>query len=101
MKPKVNYSTTEPVETIVEEQPVVEDAVLEVVEEPVIEKVEAEIVTKGVVTAKLLNIRKGPGKEFDPMGTLSLGEEIEYTVENDEWLKLTNRVGYVMKQFIR
>ena len=56
----------------------------EEVSEPVIEKVEAEVVTKGVVTANLLNIRKGPGKEFYPIGTLALGEEVEYTVENEE-----------------
>ena len=73
----------------------------EEVSEPVIEKVEAEVVTTGTVIANMLNIRSGPSKDFLPVGTLSRGDKVEYTVENDEWLKLTNRVGYVMKEFIQ
>lgn len=73
----------------------------EKVSEPVIEKVEAEVVTTGTVIANMLNIRSGPSKDFLPIGTLTRGDKVEYTVENDEWLKLTNRVGYVMKKFIQ
>ncbi len=73
----------------------------EEVSEPVIEKVEAEVVTTGTVIANMLNIRSGPSKDFHPIGTLTRGDKVEYTVENDEWLKLTNRVGYVMKKFIQ
>lgn len=73
----------------------------EEVSKPVIEKVEAEVVTEGTVIANMLNIRSGPSKEFLPVGTLSRGDKVEYTVENDEWLKLTNRVGYVMKKFVQ
>lgn len=73
----------------------------EEVSEPVIEKVEAEVVTEGIVIANMLNIRSGPSKDFLPIGTLEKGDKVEYTVENEEWLKLTNRVGYVMKEFIQ
>ena len=73
----------------------------EEVSEPVIEKVEAEVVTEGTVIANMLNIRSGPSKDFQPIGTLTRGDKVEYTVENEEWLKLTNRVGYVMKEFIQ
>lgn len=73
----------------------------EEVSEPVIEKVEAEVVTTGTVIANMLNIRSGPSKDFQPIGTLARGDKVEYIVENEEWLKLTNRVGYVMKEFIQ
>lgn len=73
----------------------------EEVSEPVVEKVEAEVVTTGTVIANMLNIRSGPSKDYLPVGTLNRGDKVEYTVENDEWLKLTNRVGYVMKEFIQ
>ena len=86
----------------VDDEPVIEaEPVAEEVAEPVIEKVEAEVVTTGTVIANMLNIRSGPSKDFLPVGTLVKGDKVEYTVENDEWLKLTNRVGYVMKEFIQ
>ena len=79
-------------EMLVEEEPVVEE----------IERVEAEVVMTGVVTANMLNIRSGPGLSFLPCGTLYKGDKVEYTVENDEWVKLANRkASYCMKQFIR
>ena len=88
---------------VVDEQKVEEvlEPVVEETTEPAVEKVEAEVVTTGVVTANLLNIRSGPSKDTNPIGTLAKGEKVEYTVENNKWLKLTNRVGYVMKEFIQ
>lgn len=68
--------------------------------ETAVEKVEAEVVATGTVIANMLNIRSGPGTNFVPIGTLTSGAVVEYTVENDEWLKLTNG-GYVMKKFIQ
>ena len=73
----------------------------EVVEEPVVEKVEAEVVTTGTVITNMLNIRSGAGLNFVPIGTLYKGDTIRYTVENDEWLKLEDRAGFVMKEFIQ
>ena len=74
-------------------------------EEPVteeVERVEAEVVMTGVVTADMLNIRSGPGTSFFPNGTLYKGDKVEYTVENDEWVKLANRkASYCMKEFIQ
>lgn len=88
-------------------EPVVETEVtkevVETVEEPIVEKVEkveADVVTKGVVATSALNLRKGPGTEFLPIGTLYEGDTIEYVPENDEWLKVVSG-GYVMKKFIR
>ncbi len=65
-----------------------------------VEKVEVEVATTGTVTANMLNIRSGPGTNFVPIGTLTNGTVVEYTVENDEWLKLV-KGGYVMKKFIK
>ena len=74
---------------------------VEEVSESVIEKVEAEVITTGTVIANMLNVRSGPSKDFAPIGTLYKGDKIEYVTENDEWLKLTSRAGYVMKKFIQ
>ena len=68
--------------------------------ETAVEKAEGEVVTTGTVIASMLNIRSGPGTNFVPIGTLTSGEAVEYTVENDEWLKLV-KGGYVMKKFIK
>lgn len=76
------------------------EPITEEVAEPVIDKVEAEVVATGTVTANMLNIRSGPGTNFVPIGTLTSGAMVEYTVENDEWLKLV-KGGYVMKKFIQ
>lgn len=91
-------------------EPVIEtevvEEVVEAVEEPVAkkakkaDKVEADVVTTGFVATRALNVRKGPGLEFLPIGTLYEGNEIEYVPENDEWLKLMSG-GYVMKKFIQ
>ena len=79
-------------EVSVEEESVVEE----------VERVEAEIVMTGVVTANMLNIRSGPGLSFLPCGTLCKGDKVEYTIENDEWVKLADRkASYCMKQFIQ
>lgn len=66
-----------------------------------VEEVEASVVTTGVVTAAMLNIRSGPGMGYVPLGTLYKGDKVDYTVENDEWLKLENRAGFVKREFIQ
>lgn len=76
------------------------ETVIGEVTEPVIEKIEAEVVATGTVAANMLNIRSGPGINFVPIGTLTSGAVVDYTVENDEWLKLVNG-GYVMRKFIQ
>lgn len=81
--------------------PEVEDvSVVEEVSEPVVEKVEAEVLQTGVVTARMLNIRRTPSKDFEPIGTLSIGTKVKYFVENDEWLKLENG-GFVAREFVK
>ena len=70
-------------------------------EEPVVEKVEAVVVTTGTVIANMLNIRALPTMDSFPIGTLCKGNTIQYTVENDEWLKLEGRSGYVKREFIQ
>ena len=69
--------------------------------EEVVERVEAEIVTEGTVIANMLAVRSGPSKSYLPIGTLYKGDTIKYTVENDEWLKLMDRDGFVMKEFVQ
>lgn len=81
-------------------EPETVEEVVETVEE-VVERVEAEIVTEGTVIANMLAVRSGPSKSYLPIGTLYKGDTIKYTVENDEWLKLMDRNGFVMKEFVQ
>ena len=97
MKSKI---VNEPASKPKKERKVTAPKTVEEIVEPEVERVEAEVVTTGTVIANLLNIRQGASTSFLPIGTLKKGDKVEYTVENDEWLKLTTG-GYVMKQFIQ
>ena len=65
-----------------------------------VEKVDAVVVTKGTVIAKMLNVRSGPSTKFLPIQVLYEGDKVEFTEENDDWLKLTNG-GFVMSKYIK
>lgn len=106
MKKKANGQVVEPEVTEVVETEVTEEPVAETIEEPEVatiedpEYVEGDVVATGVVITGALNVRKGPGTEYLPIGTLYKGTEVEYVTENEEWLKLMSG-GYVMKKFIQ
>ena len=77
---------------------VITEAVPEVLE--TIEQVEAEVVTTGVVIANMLNVRSGPSLNDNPIKTLYKDDKVEYTKENDEWVKLTDG-GFCMSKYIQ
>ena len=68
--------------------------------EPAVEQVEAEVVTTGTVIANILNVRSGPSLDANPIGTLYKDTKVEYTKENDEWIKLTDG-GFCMSKYIQ
>lgn len=65
--------------------------------------VKAEIV-KGTatVTANSLNIRSGPGKEYDAIGKVSAGDVLDASEIDGEWIKITynNKEGYVALEYV-
>lgn len=71
-----------------------------VVEIPEVEQVEAEVVTSGTVIADMLNVRSGPSLETNPIRTLYKGDKVEFTKENDEWVKLTDG-GFCVSKYIQ
>ena len=59
---------------------------------------EGKVVTKETD----LNVRNGPGKEFDVIGMVARGSIVEITEENGNWYKIIfkNGSGYVSKDYI-
>lgn len=57
----------------------------------------------GTLNTDEVNIRSGPGKEYDPVGYCILGERITVLEMDGEWCKIetsTGVVGYIMDKFI-
>lgn len=54
------------------------------------------------VTANSLNIRSGPGKEFDAIGKVSAGDVLDASEIDGEWIKITynNKEGYVALEYV-
>lgn len=62
-----------------------------------------EITGTGTVTASdSLNVRSGPGKEYDSMGKLYSGNAVDITGVDGEWLRISynNADGYVAAQYV-
>ncbi|MFT5822764.1 MAG: putative chitinase/uncharacterized protein YraI [Crocinitomix sp.] len=53
------------------------------------ENIESSIIAKGKVTARVLNIRKGPGTNFDKNGSLSQGDSVSIYKKEGRWLKIS------------
>ncbi|MCF3941859.1 N-acetylmuramoyl-L-alanine amidase [Oceanobacillus alkalisoli] len=49
-----------------------------------------------------LNVRSGPGTDFDPIGRVDSGDEYEILEETDEWIKIQydDSEGWVTKEFV-
>lgn len=47
------------------------------------------VLTTGNVTVRLLNIRKGPGTNFDQDGRLTQGETVSVYAKDNEWYKIS------------
>ncbi|MEH7887162.1 SH3 domain-containing protein [Bacillus sp. JJ1609] len=58
--------------------------------------------TTGSVTANGLRVRKGPGTEFQIIGSLNSGQAVEIMNSNDKWteVRTSSIQGWVAKEFI-
>ena len=81
----------------------------ETIESPVVKPVGEELpkpmreVKVGVVTAKKLNVRKGPSKDTDPAAVIDEGHEVVIEEELPDWYKVRiagGIIGYCMAEFI-
>ena len=49
-----------------------------------------------------LNVRKGPGTNYDSIGQLHQGDKVSIVAKNGEWYKISSPIaGYVHKDFIK
>ena len=49
-----------------------------------------------------LNVRKGPGTNYDSIGQLHQGDKVSIVAKNGEWYKISSPIaGYVHKNFIK
>ncbi len=62
----------------------------------------------GIVAVQRLNVRQGPGTNFDPIGTALIGQSVTILSRNDvgDWWRIccisgTNQEGWVAAQFIQ
>ncbi len=55
--------------------------------------------TPAVVTADELNIRKGPGTSFDPVGKYKKGDKVEILETKDGWAKTSK--GWVSQKYLK
>lgn len=57
-------------------------------------------VKKAKVTAKVLNLRKGPGTNFMVIGKLLAGQEVFIYSEKGSWCKINNNEKWVSKKYL-
>lgn len=114
--PKFNYSkqfAKKDVELTVDGPVVEESVVVETLDgapvgeeaKPVeLKPVVQEVTTKrGVVTAKKLNVRKGPSKQTNVAAVIDEGREVTIEEELTDWYKVRiagGIIGYCMAEFI-
>ncbi|MDU2176154.1 MAG: SH3 domain-containing protein, partial [Clostridioides difficile] len=64
----------------------------------IIYKAEGEVID----VQTILNVRKGPGTEYDSIGKLHQGNKVNIVAKNGEWYKISSPIaGYVHKDFIK
>lgn len=57
----------------------------------------------GVINSREVYIRKGPGKEYDPVGTVKKDDQVIILEHKDNFLKIETEDGtqaYIMKTFV-
>ena len=64
---------------------------------------ETYITTGEVINVQtFLNVRKGPGTNYDSVGKLHQGDEVSIEAKNGDWYKISSPIaGYVHKDFIK
>ena len=62
----------------------------------------SEVIGTAVITADSLNVRSGPGKDYDAMGKLYAGNVADVTAVEGDWLKINynNSVGYISIDYV-
>lgn len=65
--------------------------------------VSAKTYTKGSVTAKVLNVRSGPGKTYKKVGSLKKGASVSIISTKSGWnkVKYKNTTGYVFSKYLK
>jgi len=60
-------------------------------------------VGKATISTDSLNVRKGPGKEYEAIGKVYLGNEVEVTAVEGEWLKIiyNDTEGYISIDYVQ
>jgi uncharacterized protein YraI len=63
----------------------------------------AKTYTKGSVTAKVLNVRSGPGKTYKKVGSLKKGTPVTIVSTKSGWNKVQykSHTGYVYAKYIK
>ncbi|EGT3601814.1 SH3 domain-containing protein, partial [Clostridium perfringens] len=57
---------------------------------------------KVINVQSFLNVRKGPGTNYDSIGQLHQGDKVSIVAKNGEWYKISSPIaGYVHKDFIK
>jgi septal ring factor EnvC (AmiA/AmiB activator)/uncharacterized protein YraI len=66
-------------------------------------QVSQEIFREGTVTARVLNIRSGPGEKYPIIGKLLKGEHVAVLATEQNWLKISHGdlEGYIYRQFVQ
>lgn len=93
---------------VVETEPVVEEEFLETVDKAAKTECDAEEnnnVIGIVIGCKMLNIRKSPSKDSDPVCTVDSGEELNINLSDstDAWYSVSTSTGvkgFCMKEFV-
>lgn len=62
----------------------------------------SDVTGTGKVTSDSLNVRSGPGKDFDVMGKVYSGNKIDIVGIDGDWLKIeyNNSEGYVSSEYV-
>ena len=62
----------------------------------------SDVIGTAVITADSLNVRSGPGKDYDAMGKLYAGNVADVTAVEGDWLKINynNAVGYISIDYV-
>lgn len=64
---------------------------------------EIEKEEKYKVIAETLNLRSGPGQEFEKIGSLRKNHEVKILETNGDWVKVDaggNQIGYISKEYL-
>ncbi len=60
------------------------------------------LANEAIIDVNNLNVRSGPGTEYEPIGQVNQGEKHKILEENEEWIKIkfNDMEGWITKEFI-